>query len=268
MITFGPFSLSLFNFGMLRLDGGAMFGSAPKTMWSKKIEYDDLNRIPLATRSLIIDVDDRRFLVDTGCGHKWNEKLKGIYAIETVPEESFPQGVTDVILTHLHFDHGGGITTKDEDCLRLTYPGARIHIQESNARNAAKPNKKEKASYLPENIAALEMTECNLIQGNTEIFPGIRVHRVDGHTVGQQWIEVQYGSDVVVYPTDLIPTSHHLHPAFHMGYDMCGATVLEEKQHFLEYAAETGALIVFQHDPVVPMLRVVREGENFKAIEP
>lgn len=268
MISFGPFSLSLFNFGMFRLDGGAMFGSAPKTMWSKKIECDDLNRIPLATRSLIIDIDGRRFLIDTGCGHKWNDKLRNIYAIQTVSEEEYPKGVTDVILTHLHFDHGGGITSLESEKLRLTYPGAQIHIQESNARNAVKPNKKEKASYLPENIAALEMAECNLIKADAEIHPGIFVHRVDGHTVGQQWIEVRYKSNVVLYPTDLIPTSHHLHPAFHMGYDMCGATVLEEKQRFLEYAADTNALVVFQHDPVVPMLRILREGDSFKGVAP
>lgn len=257
MISIGRFKITLPIFGSFRLDGGSMFGSVPKNIWSRVINSDAENCIPLVTRSLLI-VDDqakRSFLVDTGMGEKWTEKLRGIYAINNNPATEVginPSSLTDVILTHLHFDHAGGISYFDSNgALALTYPSAKIHLQRANYENAKHPTLKERASYLPENVEPLAAGDLQLYDGDAEIYPGIFVHRVDGHTTGQQWIEIRDGEQKIFFPTDLIPTSHHVPVPFHMGYDICAGTILKEKEQFGRRAVDENALVVFQHDAKV-----------------
>jgi glyoxylase-like metal-dependent hydrolase (beta-lactamase superfamily II) len=256
----GAFTISEVIFGHFRLDGGCMFGSVPKNLWSRSIPGDTENCISLACRSLLIDIGARRFLVDVGMGDKWSDKQRQIYGIKNTPKESWgfdPKSVTDVILTHLHFDHAGGITSPTPDGgVELSFPDATIHLQKANWEHANNPTLKDRASYLPENVKPLAKAKLSLYEGTSEIVPGLVVHRVDGHTKGQQWIEITDGSDKLFFATDLIPTAHHVPLAYHMGYDVCAETLLLEKHSFLERARTENALLCFQHDADTAAVRV------------
>ena len=256
----GAFTISEVIFGHFRLDGGCMFGSVPKNLWSRSIPGDTENCISLACRSLLIDIGTRRFLVDVGMGEKWSDKQRQIYGIKNTPKESWgfdPKSVTDVILTHLHFDHAGGITSPTPDGgVELSFPDATIHLQKANWEHANNPTLKDRASYLPENVKPLAKAKLSLYEGTFEIVPGLVVHRVDGHTKGQQWIEITDGSDKLFFATDLIPTAHHVPLAYHMGYDVCAETLLLEKHSFLERARTENALLCFQHDADTAAVRV------------
>lgn len=256
-MKFGQFEVTTVTFGTFRLDGGAMFGSVPKNLWSKRISADAENCIPLAARCLHITTKDRQILVDLGLGDKWEDKQRQIFDIQNTPIQSLPfnpEHITDIVLTHLHFDHAGGIShwaSQDKKEPILTYQKARIYLQKANFENAKSPSLRERASYLPENVTVLESAALQLVDGSAEVLPGIWVHRVDGHTVGQQWIELVDGTRSIMYPTDLIPTSHHLALPFTMGYDICAATVMKEKEEFLQRALSRDALLVYEHDPLV-----------------
>lgn len=270
-MQFAGYEISLFNFGFFRLDGGAMFGSVPKNLWSKKIEADEENCIKLATRSLILKSKDRLIVTDVGLGFKWNDKLTEIFAINSVPESEYPfrcSDVTDVIITHLHFDHAGGISKFDKaGKLVPTYPNATIHIQKANIENAKKPSLKEKASYLEENYNILDQCQVNIVDGEAQILPNIFVHQINGHTIGQQLIEVIGENKSIVYPTDLIPTSRHLPIPFHMGYDAYASTVLEEKTELLKTAFEREDIIVFEHDPDLPAATITKDNKGHYTVK-
>ena len=258
-MKFGNFDISLHTFDLFRLDGGSMFGSVPKNLWSKLMPPDEENRISLCTNSLIISLEDRRFLVDVGNGSKWSEKLRKIYAITNLPNSELvsSEKITDIILTHLHFDHAGGISYYDsQNQLLLTYPNATVYVQKSNFENAQNPSLKERASYLRENVEILKSAKLKLIEGDQEIYPGISVHAMHGHTKGQQFIKIIQSNEIILFATDLIPTSHHLPLAYHLGYDVCAETVMQEKEQFLKYALDTNATIVFQHDPIVRAAKI------------
>jgi len=258
MRTFGRFEVGIHDHGHYRLDGGAMFGSVPKAIWAGLIPPDGDNRIRLATNSLIVATGDRRFLVDVGCGDKWSDKVRAIYGVEPVVPPPRAGEITDVILTHLHFDHAGGLsrrvggTTDLEPC----YPGARVHLQEANLEVARAPGPRERASYLKENLAILERVPPVLTRGSAEIVPGLWVHRSDGHTRGLQWVEVRGEGGTVAFPSDLIPTSRHLPIPYAMGYDMHVEQLLEEKAEFLRRAVAEDWIVVFVHDSDVPAARV------------
>ncbi len=247
-MTSDNIEIYLHKFGQIKLDGGSMFGSVPKEIWSKKIPADEKNRITLATNSIIIKTADKCFLVDTGNGDKWDEKRRSIYEFTYKPLND-PAQITDVILTHLHFDHAGGISyyTPSKE-LKLTYPKANIFLQKENYTNAGKPNLKERASYLKENVEILDKANLNLVEGSVEIHPGIWVHRIDGHTTGQQYVEIRKPNETFYFATDLIPTHHHLPIPFHLGYDICAQTTMREKQDFLDKVLLTDGTVIFQHD--------------------
>mgnify|MGYP006288955479 CR=1 FL=1 len=266
----GAFTISEVIFGHFRLDGGCMFGSVPKNLWSRSIPGDTENCIHLACRSLLIDVGTRRFLVDVGMGEKWSDKQRQIYGIDNTPKEAWgfdPKSVTDVILTHLHFDHAGGITSPTQDGgVALSFPDATIHLQRANWEHANNPTLKDRASYLPENVKPLANAKLTLYEGTAGIVPGLIVHRVDGHTKGQQWIEIADGTNKLFFATDLIPTAHHVPLAYHMGYDVCAETLLAEKQSFLERARRENALLCFQHDADTAAVRVIMNERGQYAI--
>ena len=259
MTTFGRFEVSIHDHGHYRLDGGAMFGSVPRAIWSGLIPPDGDNRIRLATNSLIVETGERRFLVDVGCGDKWSDKLRGIYGVEPVVPPPGAADVTDVILTHLHFDHAGGLSRRvggSGQEVEPCYPGARAHLQEANWDVARAPGPRERASYLKENLAILERIPLELARGRVELAPGLWVHPSDGHTRGLQWVEVRGEGATVAFPSDLIPTSRHLPVPYAMGYDMHVEQLLEEKAEFLRRAVAEDWIVVFVHDPDVPAARI------------
>ena len=258
----GPYSVSVHNHGFFRLDGGAMFGSVPKPLWSREAPPDDANRILLATRSLVIESADRRLIVDLGCGNKWDDKNREIFCVE--PTETVP-GISDVLLTHLHFDHAGGVSRIEDGVAVPCYPNARHVVSGANLDNARHPNLRERASYLPHNVDILEKVELVLTDDGDEVWPGLTVHRSDGHTVGLQWVKLTDGNTTIAFPADLIPTSKHLPLPFVMGYDMCAQRVLDEKRAFLEQAVAESWIVVFEHDPILAAGRV-RFDERGRAV--
>lgn len=268
-MIFGDFQIAIHNFGNFRLDGGAMFGSVPKNLWAKKIEPDIENRIPLATNSLIIKHEKRHFIVDVGNGTKWSDKLRDIYQIEDNPTSDLvsPRNVTDVILTHLHFDHAGGITEYKNGIVQLTYPEAVIYLQRDNLSNAQNPSLKERASYLKDHVEPLLKAKLSLTNSTQEIYPGIFVHQINGHTSGQQIVELKQDKLTLLFLSDLVPTSHHLPLPYHMGYDICASTAMTEKEKFLSYAIERDAVVVFQHDINIQAAKIEIDQRGHYAIK-
>lgn len=256
MIETERFRFSVHNHGFFRLDGGSMFGVVPRTIWARLAPPDEQNRIRLATRSLLIDAGERRFLIDLGNGDKWPEKSRAFYAIENLPAAEVGldvAAVTDIIVTHLHFDHAGGISRYRAGTVA---PGPRVHLQADNYETARHPNVRERASYLPETLDGIRAARLEFTRGTQEIFPGLWVHGGNGHTRGHQWVEVKDGERTVVYPGDLIPTSHHVPLPYTMGYDMSAETLLVEKEDFLRRAVAGDWLVVFEHDPEVAAARL------------
>lgn len=270
--AFGRWLTRTIDCGGLHLDGGAMFGSVPRVVWQRCIEPDLEHRIPLATRLLLLEdtESDRVVVVDAGVGDKEEASFRERFAV-WLPEGSDepplrrsirnsgvdPDRVTDVIITHLHFDHAGGATRLDEtghSC--AVFPAATHWVQQGNWDTALAPNPREKASYLLQNIEPLEGTPLQLIDGDGEILPGIRVERVDGHTLGMQTVRVEGGGQVLRYLADLAPTRHHLRPAWTMGYDISSITAVEEKFRILGAALDEEALLVLEHDPEFATARV------------
>lgn len=268
----GPFTVSACTHGYFRLDGGAMFGTVPKAIWSGLAPADGDNRIRLAARSLIIRAGDRVFMIDAGMGDRWTDKQRRLYDIQLRPDDDAgldPGSVTDIVLSHLHFDHAAGIFRRragTEGEADPRYPNARVYVQAANLDNAKRPNARERASYLQEDVRLLERTRLVLTSGSEEIHPGIWVHRGDGHTRGHQWVEVRGEEASVVFPSDMVPTSRHIPLHYLMGYDISAEILLEEKGEFLSKAVAGRWVIVFGHDPDVAAGRVTRDGKGRYAL--
>ncbi len=263
----GSYAVSALETGIYALDGGAMFGVVPKLMWQEKTTSDDRNRIPLALRTMLIQGEGRNILVDAGIGAKWSRKMLDLYGIEqpVQPLEDAlaacnltPADITDLIVTHLHFDHAGGATKYDLDRNVVpTLPNARVHIQKSNWDHAQHPNEKDRASYLPDNfIPLMEAGLVEMWEGECEILPGVTVIPSNGHTIGQQLVLVGRGYDAVLYCGDLIPTRAHLPIPWVMGYDLYPLTTIEEKKTLLRRASEEQWTLFFEHDPKITSCKI------------
>ncbi|NOZ46627.1 MAG: MBL fold metallo-hydrolase [Chlorobi bacterium] len=245
--------------GNLKLDGGAMFGVVPKVMWNKLYPADQNNLINLSMRCLLIKTANRLILIDNGIGTKQNEKflkhyyLNGDYSLEqSLAKVGYKtDDITDMILTHLHFDHCGGSIkyNKDRTQLEPTFKNAIYWTSKQQWDNAVKPNNREKASFLKENILPIqESGQLKLIQNNDEIYPGIKLKLFNGHTTGQVIPHIHTGNKTIVYAGDLLPTYAHIPLPYIMSYDMFPLTTLEEKEVFLNKAVEDNYLIFFEHD--------------------
>jgi len=271
-MTLGDWTAHTLEAGALWLDGGSMFGSVPKGLWSRTNPADERNRIRLAMRTLLLVGRDRRVLVDVGLGDKSDARFRDLFRVEDEPrlEHSLaahgitPAQITDVVLTHLHFDHAGGATRRDGERLVPTFPAARYWVQRRNWDNAMAPNPRERASYLQEHFAPLaEAGVVEFTDGASEPWPGVQLLPADGHTRGQQLVRVHGGGDSLYYVADLIPTAAHVRIPFVMGYDMAVIETMAEKRALLERAVAESAWICLEHDPDTALARPVAQGDDF-----
>jgi len=271
----GDWRVDLLDGGGLSLDGGAMFGSVPRVLWERLIPPDEAHRIPLAMRLLVARNEKlgHRVLVDTGIGEKFDDRFESLFAIRRSPVvESLAAigletgDITHVILTHLHFDHAGGVSRRDGESIVPSFPAATHVLQRANLDEARSPNPRERASYLEENWKPLEDVRLELLDGTAEVLPGLRVDRSDGHTRGMQTLHIEGGGRVLFYPADLCPTSHHANLAYTMGYDLCPRTILEEKEAAWKRVLEEEAIVVFEHDPVVSFGRLSIERGKYRVM--
>lgn len=267
-MVLGDFTLKPVTAGTLLLDGGAMFGVVPKALWSKTNPADDRNRIAMHMRTLYIEGKGHRILIDSGAGTKLDRKMRDNYGIECEDfgtvlrrEGIDPESITDVISTHLHFDHAGGLTYYDSGGeLKLTFPGAVHHIQRKQWEAAADPNEKDRASFFGENfIPVREKDRLSLTEGEKEIAPGVRVIPTEGHTPGHQVVLLETTEGKLLYCGDLIPLASHVNLPYIMAYDHFPLKTLEEKKRILAKAADEDWILFFEHDPFMAACRVKRD---------
>ena len=247
------------NTGNLKLDGGAMFGVVPKVMWSKLYPCDENNLCNWIMRCLLIVDGDRKILIDTGIGNKQSEKFFSNYYLngnasldKSLAEHSFTvDDITDVILTHLHFDHCGDAIRWNSDKTDYipTFKNATYYISRKQWEWATHPNNREKASFLKENILPIgEKAKMKLIDEDSELLPGINVRMYYGHTDGQMIPFINYQDKTVVYMADVLPSTAHIPLPYVMSYDTRPLITLEEKEKFLKEAAQKGYVLFFEHD--------------------
>jgi glyoxylase-like metal-dependent hydrolase (beta-lactamase superfamily II) len=250
------------NGGNFRLDGGAMHGVVPKTLWSKLVSCDDQNRCEYTTRCLLIEVAGKRLLVETGNGDKFPAKLKDIYgidhdrAIETALREVglAPDDIDFVVMTHMHFDHSGGTTrfSTTGSGLAPVFGRARHVVQRREWEDAVHPHERNQASYLQENIKPLgDAGLMQLVDGEAEIVPGVRVIPTPGHTAGHQSVLIgarDAGAPKALFLGDVVPTAVHTKLPWVMGYDLEPARTLETKRALFTRAVQEDWLLLWGHD--------------------
>lgn len=256
--------------GTIALDGGAMFGVVPKPLWERYCPADARNRVTLALRCMLVVDAKRRILVDDGIGTRWDGRHRDLYGISHddvgIDAELARAGltrddITDVVLTHLHFDHAGGTVRDDAGALTLGFPKATYHLQRRHWKWAHQATDKDRGSFRPEDFAPLEKSgQLHLLEGGTELHPGVTLFVSEGHTVGLQLVRLEANDQTIVFCGDLIPTTAHLKPAWTSAYDLYPLTVIEEKKQLLAQAVEEGWFLFFEHDPQIPLCSVKDEG--------
>jgi glyoxylase-like metal-dependent hydrolase (beta-lactamase superfamily II) len=274
----GNYRLYSIQTGLFRLDGGAMFGVVPKPLWSRTNPADEQNRIDMCMRSLLLISDERKIIIDNGSGYKMSKKLNEIYGIDhsvfTMEGELAklgfkPEDITDVILTHLHFDHAGGSTKRDENGnMQLMFPGAEYHLQKRHWEWAMNPSERDKASFMPDNYMLIdEWKQLKLVDGDAKFDETISLHTVNGHTPAMQLVSIRDESTKLLFTADLFPTTSHIPLPYIMGYDLFPLTTLDEKKKFLPMLADENWLLFFEHDAFTETCKVARTGVGFAASE-
>jgi glyoxylase-like metal-dependent hydrolase (beta-lactamase superfamily II) len=254
--------------GNFKLDGGAMFGVIPKVIWNTLCPADEKNLCNWAMRCLLVEVGDRKILIDTGIGNKQSEKFFGYYYLNGINSLTLslknvgfsPEDITDVLLTHLHFDHVGGAVTKNADgSLIPTFPQATYHVSETQWNHALHPNAREKASFLPENF--LPLKDCkvlNFVHHGDYLTPNVKIRCVNGHTMGMITPEISYHGKTIIYCADLIPSSAHIPVHYTMGYDIEPLVVMKEKEKLYAEMDDANTLYFFEHDLETECARLTR----------
>lgn len=269
--------------GNFKLDGGAMFGVVPKTIWNKTNPADENNLIDVAARCLLIEDGNRLILIDTGMGNKQSEKFFGYYSLwgthtmnKSLAKYGFHRDeVTDVFMTHLHFDHCGGsvIYNKDKTGYEVAFKNAKFWTNENHWEWATKPNLREKASFLSENILPMqESGQLNFIKtpeadfGTSEDL-GFGIFYVNGHTEKMMIPHLKYQDKTIVFCADLIPTAGHLPLPYVMGYDTRPLLTMPEKAKFLNAAAENNYYLFLEHDAYNEIITVEKTEKGIRLKE-
>ena len=275
----GRWRIHAIQAGGQALDGGAMFGVVPKPLWERRIAPDARNRIQLGMRCLLIEHDIGPILIDNGAGNKEDPKFHDIYGVENAGEKngtrledglrSVGLRAEDIVLvidTHLHFDHAGGNTRRDESgAIRPTFPNARYVVQEGEYHYATHTNERTAGSYFAHNFVPIaEAGLFDFVAGEREIAAGVRALPTPGHTPHHQSILIESAGERALFIADLAPTSAHLPLAWIMGYDVEPLVTLETKRRVLARAADEGWLVVFEHDAKTAWSTIVREGKGYQ----
>ena len=257
--TLGDFELTVVSDGTYFLDGGAFFGVVPKTMWSKKVAPDALNRVDTGLNSLLIRTGDKNILVETGIGNKLPEKMVKIYTQPAKLLDNLhtagvaPEDIDIVINTHLHFDHCGWNTVRRGDQVVATFPKAKYYAQRQEWQHGRLQLERDAVSYMSPNYDPLLATgQMVLLNGDRELSPGISVKVFPGHTANMQAVIIESGGAKTCYISDLIPTSHHLDVTWVMAFDLFPLQTIESRKKYYASAIPEKWLTVFTHDDKVP----------------
>ena len=273
----GKWKVTVLETGEFWLDGGAMMGSVPKVLWEKTNPPDDLNRICLSMRCLLLDDGENVVLIETGIGDKNSQKFINMFNIKqgrnalsnTLSKYNYSlENITHVILTHLHFDHAGGATKINENGKFVPmFPNAEYFISKTNWDAGLNPSPRDRASYLKENyLPLLDNKVLNFVDDNTEIIDGISTYVVNGHTYGQQLIKISDCNRSLIFCSDLIPLRSHIRLPWIMGYDLNAVLTLEEKDKFLNLAAKNNWILFFYHDPDTIAVTIKKDNDKFKVV--
>ncbi|MEL7060904.1 MAG: MBL fold metallo-hydrolase [Acidobacteriota bacterium] len=279
-VELGDLRLRLVSDGGFRLDGGAMFGVVPKTLWQCAKVADAENRIPMQTNCLLIERGDALVLVDTGIGDHHDAKFRSIFGLEegarrlpqAIEAAGFALGDVDhVVLTHLHFDHCGWNCAERDGVLRPTFPNARYWLSRGEVEHARAPTVRDRASYDPRNWEPLfEAGVVELFDGEAEPVDGVRAIEVPGHNAHMAIVRLDGGADDAqgVYWADLVPTAAHVPFPWIMGYDLYPLETLRHKQDWIPRAAAGKWLSIFEHEHAEPWARLVETKPGRYAAEP
>lgn len=275
----GALTIHAIQAGGQRLDGGAMFGVVPKPLWERRIVADERNRIQLGMRCLVIEHPAGVILIDTGAGNKEDQKFKDIYGIEnegangrTSLEDGLaevgmtPDDIAVVINTHLHFDHAGGNTYRDESGeIAVSFPKARYIVKRGEYDFATHPNERTSASYFERNfMPVVKAHNFEFVSREKEIVKGVRVVPTPGHTPFHQSVLIESASERAFFLADMLPTHAHLPLPWIMGYDVEPLVTLETKRRILRQAEDEDWLLIFEHDAEIPWGRVEHDGKGYR----
>ncbi len=270
----GDLEVILLSDGTFKLDGGQMFGVVPKTLWERKIQADERNRILMGLNCLLVRTGDELVLIETGIGDKFDAKHNNIYAVDkcggTLLDGLKRQGVSPediqiVINSHLHFDHCGWNVRREGDRLIPTFPRARYVVQRGEWEHGLSPSERDRGSYVEEFFRAAE-PRTHLVEGNTEILPGIRLEVIPGHNRHIQCVWIESGADKVCFISDLAPTRFHLPLAWNMSFDLYPMETLANKKRLLPLLAREQAIVIFPHDAEVPAARLAEDDGKYEAV--
>ncbi len=263
--------------GSFKLDGGATFGVVPKKMWEKVYPADENNLCKFAIRNLLIVTNNRRILIDTGIGDKQDEKFLKHYHLEghhsivkSVEETGYKaEDITDIVITHMHFDHvGGAIRRTNDNKLVPTFPNATYHISKQQWDWADKPNTREKPSYIKENIQPLMAHKViNFIEKTTELVPGVKLELFNGHTAGLIVPYINFKGQTLVYTGDLLALSAQIPKSWVCGFDTRPLISIEERNTFFKEVFENNYIIVFQHDFYTEACNLEQTEKGYKPLK-
>jgi glyoxylase-like metal-dependent hydrolase (beta-lactamase superfamily II) len=276
-MKFGDYRLEIVPDCEFRLDGGAMFGVVPRSLWAKSCPPDDQNRIRMSMNCVLIDTGKERVLIETGIGDKWSAKHRTMYGIdrnrslaESVEAVAgvAAQDVTIVVNTHLHFDHCGGNTVQDESGkTRAQFPNARYFISQAEYEHAESPGDRDKASYFPENWRPLKDSgQLELKPETYEVVPGLTMETYPGHNRSMQCWRLQTSGQTLFGFADLVPMRAHVPFAWVMGYDLYPVETVEAKKKLLPQAARENWTCLFYHDPDQPLARIVEQDLKYTSV--
>ncbi len=257
--TLGDFELTIFSDGTYWLDGGAMFGVVPKPLWEKKLRADDQNRLTLGLNSLLVRTGEQNLLIETGIGPKLPPKLQNIYGNQAALLDNLrrggvrPEDIDVVINTHLHFDHCGWNTMRENGRVVPTFPRAQYYVQRGEWEHASAQHERDRVSYISDNYDPLIASgQMHLLQGAHNIAPGISVHVYPGHPRNMQAVVITSGGQTACYISDLIPTTAHTDLTWVMAYDLFPLETIDNRKRFYQDAIPGHWLVAFTHDPAAP----------------